>query len=68
MIGAVNSVFAAYYYLRIAKVMAFDVPVDERPIPMDLFDRAFALVFAVPVILLLYFEPVLRLVDVFKRS
>lgn len=63
-IGAVNSVVAACYYLRIARVMAFDTPTDERPIPLDLFDYALALVFAVPVIALLYFEPVLKLVHV----
>ena len=64
LVGAVNSVVAACYYLRIAKVMAFDTPVDDRPIPMDLFDRALVLVFVVPVLLLLYFTPVLKLAKV----
>jgi NADH-quinone oxidoreductase subunit N len=65
VIGVVNSVVSAFYYLRIARVMAFDAPVDERPIPMDLFDYAAVLVFAVPVLALLYFTPVLELTKVF---
>lgn len=64
LIGAVNSAIAAYYYLRVAKVMGFDQPADERPIPMDLFDCALALLFAIPVLALLYFAPVLKLVNV----
>lgn len=65
LVGAVNSAISLAYYMKIARVMAFEQPDNATPIPLDAFDVAYTLVFAVPTVgLLLYFTPILKLVSV----
>jgi NADH-quinone oxidoreductase subunit N len=65
LVGVINSVFSLYYYMKIAKAMAFQSPEAGAPTPaVDWLDNAYAVCLAVPTLALLYIVPVLRLVDV----
>jgi NADH-quinone oxidoreductase subunit N len=61
--GVINSAISLVYYMKIARVMAFEEVTDEKPIPMNWLDRSVAITLAVATLALLYFSPVLALVD-----
>ncbi|WP_319588759.1 NADH-quinone oxidoreductase subunit N [uncultured Desulfobulbus sp.] len=63
LIGVLNSAVSLAYYMKIARVMAFEVPTDEVPLKVELLDGVYALLFAVPTVALLYFAPVLKLLE-----
>ena len=62
LIGVLNSAVSLYYYMRIARAMAFEKAGDDRPLGDDLLDRAYAAAFMAPSILLIYFAPILQLI------
>lgn len=49
ILGIINTVISAYYYLKVVKVMVFDRGEDESPIPTDAVDGAIVVAFAVAV-------------------
>jgi NADH-quinone oxidoreductase subunit N len=59
LIGLLNSAISLYYYMKIARSMAFDKPLDDQPLGDDLGDRVYATLLAAPTLILLYFAPVL---------
>lgn len=63
VVAVLNSAISLVYYMKIARVMAFEEPTDEKPIAMDWLDRTVAVAFATATLVLLYFAPVLALVD-----
>jgi len=65
--GLINSAISLYYYMKIAKAMAFDTPADAAPIGDDAWDRLYAGALVVPTLLLLYFAPILRLLELTAR-
>jgi NADH-quinone oxidoreductase subunit N len=67
LIGFLNSVISLYYYMTIARAMALEKPVDDLPLGDDAMDRAYAALFLAPTILLLYFAPVLQLIQLTAR-
>ena len=67
LIGLLNSAISLYYYMTIAKAMAFDPPADETPFRGLALDHAYALLFAVPTVALLYFAPILQLIQMAGR-
>lgn len=60
--GVLNSAVSLYYYMKVAKVMVFEKPVEGGAISCSVFDSTLALLFAVPLILLLNFGPAAALV------
>ncbi|HOE95480.1 MAG TPA: NADH-quinone oxidoreductase subunit N [Candidatus Sumerlaeota bacterium] len=62
--GVLNSAVSLYYYMKIMRAMAFERPAIREPIDLSAADRLYALLFAVPTVALLFFTPVLRLVDI----
>ncbi len=65
--GVLNSAISLFYYMKIVRIMAFERPEDEQPLHFVGLDRAYALAFAVPTLLLLYFPPVLGLIQAAGR-
>lgn len=65
--GLLNSAVSLYYYMKIAKSMAFDAPADAAPLGDTTWDRVYAGALVVPTLLLLYFAPVLRLLELTAR-
>jgi NADH-quinone oxidoreductase subunit N len=63
LVGVLNSAISLFYYMRIARTMVFDKATDETPLGDDLADRLGAALFAVPCLALLYFAPVLDLIQ-----
>lgn len=63
LVGVLNSAVSLFYYMKIARVMAFDQPDDDQGLGEHWLDRAYAVAFAAPVLALLYFPPVLWLID-----
>jgi NADH-quinone oxidoreductase subunit N len=61
VIGILNSAVSLYYYMRIAKIMAFEN--DSRPLTLNAVDRSYALAFAIPTVALLFFSPILQLIQ-----
>jgi NADH-quinone oxidoreductase subunit N len=62
LIGVLNSAVSLYYYMRIARAMAFEKAADDRPLGDDPLDRAYAAAFMVPAVALIYFAPILQLI------
>jgi len=67
VIGVLNSVISLYYYMKIARVMAFEAPETDTPLGETIVDRAYAVSFAIPTILLLHFVPILTLIRMSGR-
>ncbi len=63
LVGLLNSAISLYYYMTIARAMAFRDAEDDRPLGDTRLDRVYAAAFAVPVLVLLYFVPVLNLIE-----
>ncbi len=63
LVGMLNSVVSLYYYMNIARIMVFDKP-GETGLNESGFDRALAGMLAIPVLGLLYFTPVLDLINI----
>jgi NADH-quinone oxidoreductase subunit N len=63
IVGVLNSAVSLYYYMNIAKTMVFERPTDDRPLGDTTGDRVLAAAFAVPTLALLYFAPVLQLIQ-----
>jgi NADH-quinone oxidoreductase subunit N len=62
LIGVLNSAVSLYYYMGIARAMAFEKAADDRPLGDDPLDRAYAAAFMVPAVALIYFAPILQLI------
>jgi NADH-quinone oxidoreductase subunit N len=62
LVAAINSAISLYYYMKIARVMVFEKADDGAPLRVDVLDGAYALLFAVPTVALIYFAPVLKLI------
>ena len=64
IVGIVNSVISAYYYLKVVKTMVFDEPADEGRLAVHPVDGAIVVAFAAAVfILFLFWTPVQRLAE-----
>jgi NADH-quinone oxidoreductase subunit N len=64
IIGAVNSVISAYYYLRVVKVMYTGDPVSEEPIPSSIPLRISLAIAAAGILVLgIYPQVVIRLAE-----
>lgn len=61
--GVLNSAISLYYYMKLARTMAFEKPETEEPLGEDSFDRTLAIAFAAPTLALLFFSPVLQLIQ-----
>ena len=62
--AVLNSAVSLYYYMKIVRIMALEEPVEENPrLHVHAFDLSLALLLAVPTVVLLYFSPVLELVN-----
>lgn len=60
--GLFNSVVSLYYYMNIAKTMVFEKPLDDVALGEGSVDRIYAALLAAPVLVLLYFTPVLHFI------
>lgn len=67
LIGVLNSVVSLYYYMTIIRAMAFDKPEDDTPLGDTSVDRVYAAALAAPTLALLYFAPVLQLIQLTTR-
>ena len=68
IIGALNTAVSLYYYMKVAKIMAFERPDEEGDFPVGLFDRAYLLVYFIPVMfLIIEFGPLLDMITLFQR-
>lgn len=65
--GVLNSVVSLYYYMKIARVMAFEAPEKDAALGETIVDRAYAVLFAIPTVLLLHFVPILTLIRMSGR-
>lgn len=63
LVGVLNSAVALYYYMRIVRSMAFEEPAEDSPLGESLADKIYGAAFALPVLALLYFVPILRLIE-----
>ncbi|MGK8893231.1 proton-conducting transporter transmembrane domain-containing protein, partial [Burkholderia gladioli] len=52
ILGVISSLFGAFYYLRIVKLMYFDAPQDTNPIMSDTANRAVLLLNGLAVLVL----------------
>jgi NADH-quinone oxidoreductase subunit N len=69
IVGIVNSVISAYYYLKVVKVMIFDSGEEETPIATSLIDGTVLVVFAIAVFaLFVFWTPVQELSNVFSLN
>jgi NADH-quinone oxidoreductase subunit N len=62
--GMVNSAVSLFYYMKFSCIMAFKDAPEAAPLGHSLADGAIALALAVPTVALIYFAPVMTLVDV----
>ena len=67
LIGVLNSVVSLYYYMTIMRAMAFEKPEDDTPLGDTAVDRVYAAALAAPTLALLYFAPVLQLIQLTAR-
>ena len=63
LVGLLNSAISLYYYMSIARTMVFEKPLDDVPLGDNFMDRFYAGALAVPTLALLYFTPVLDLIQ-----
>jgi len=61
--GVLNSAISLYYYMKLARAMAFEKPDSDAPLGEDGLDRTLAMAFAAPTLALLFFSPVLYLIQ-----
>ncbi|MDC0357541.1 NADH-quinone oxidoreductase subunit N [Oligoflexia bacterium] len=62
LLGVLNSVVSLYYYMKIVKVMVFERPDEGFTFTVSIRDGVFAVVVAAPVLLFLYFGPLIEFV------
>lgn len=61
--GVINSAISLYYYMKIARVMVFEKPEQGQVFSVNIFDVVLATFLALPLIILLNFEPLLNLIN-----
>lgn len=62
LLGVLNSLVSLYYYMKLARVMVFERSDGEQEIRTSALDNVFALALTTPLLLLLYFTPLVDLV------
>jgi NADH-quinone oxidoreductase subunit N len=62
LLGVLNSVVSLFYYMKIAKAMAFEAP-EGCDVVVGSWDRAFAFALMLPLFILLNFGPLVSLVS-----
>ena len=67
VIGVLNSAISLYYYMTIIRAMAFEMPEEGSPLTDNAMDRLYAAAFAIPTVALLYFAPVMQLIELTAR-
>ncbi len=58
VIGVINTVISLFYYFRIVKIMYFETPLDESPLPVIGLYRTVILCLAIPTVIVgVYWKP-----------
>ena len=67
VIGVLNSAISLYYYMTIIRAMAFEMPEEGSPLTDNAMDRLYAAAVVIPTVALLYFAPVMQLIELTAR-